>query len=199
MPVHRSSQPGAGGSQAARSLRQRGTRPVSPTQAPEASGNWDAERTMHAALRLLEHRARSAHELRQRLQRIGAPAGRISEALQRLSAMGYVDDGAFARQWTESRLRTGHGRRRIAQELHVKGVAPELIRRELDAQAPPAEELTGALEHARRRLRAWQRLPAAARQRRLQAFLQRRGFAVDVIEQVMERLVSESDDRDEAL
>ena len=149
---------------------------------------------MEAALRLLEFRARSRQELAQRLQRKGAVPSVIEAVLARLSAQGYVNDAVFARQWTESRLRTGHGRRRIALELRVKGIASATIRDALGELADPAREADAAERQVRQRLRLLRRLEPAAQRRRLYGFLQRRGYAADVIERVLARLVNNDDD-----
>lgn len=149
---------------------------------------------MEAALRLLEYRARSRQELAQRLRRKGAEPPVIERALARLTAQGLVDDEAFARQWTESRLRTGHGRRRIALELRVKGIAGATIRDALGELADPAHEAAAAERLARRRLRLLQRLEPAVQRRRLYGLLQRRGYAAEAIERVLARVVSDDDD-----
>lgn len=149
---------------------------------------------MEAALRLLEDRARSRQELLQRLQRKGAAPSVIDAVLARLSAQGLVDDEAFARQWTESRLRTGHGRRRIALELRVKGIAGALIREALAEVAEPAQEAAAAERLARARRRLLRSLAPAVQRRRLYGFLQRRGYAGDVIERVLARLVGDDGD-----
>ena len=146
---------------------------------------------MEAALRLLKYRARSRQELAQRLQRNGVESAVIEEVLARLAAQGYVDDAAFARQWVESRLRTGHGRRRIALELRVKGIASATIRGTLTELADPAHETEAAGQQVRQRLRLLRGVAPAAQRRRLYALLQRRGYAADVIERVLARLVTD--------
>ena len=144
---------------------------------------------MEAALRLLEYRARSRQELTQRLRRKGVEPPVIDETLARLTAQGYVNDEAFARQWVESRLRTGHGRRRIALELRVKGIASATIREALGELADAAHEAEAAGQLARARLRLWRGLAPAAQRRRVYGLLQRRGYAADVIERALARLV----------
>lgn len=163
--------------------------PRSAAQARPPRTVSSVEEALEVALRLLEFRARSRAELRQRLSRRGAGADAIEAALDRLAAQGYVNDEAFARQWTESRLRTGHGRRRIALELRVKGVAGGTIRETLETLADPEEETVAAARLARQRLRLLRRLEPAAQRRRLYGLLQRRGYAADVIERVLARVV----------
>ena len=147
---------------------------------------------MDAALRLLAHRARSRREIEQRLRRHGVAPETIEQTLVRLAGQGYVDDEQFARQWAESRVRTGHGRRRIAVELRAKGVATQTIRDTL-AGTDAQQEYEAARRLALQRLRAWRGLDAAAVRRRLYGWLQRRGYAGDVIEQVLARLAPDDD------
>ncbi len=152
------------------------------------------EEALEAALRLLEFRARSRAELRQRLSCRGAAADVIETALDRLAVQGYVNDEAFARQWTESRLRTGHGRRRIALELRIKGIAGGTIHETLETLIEAGDETEAALRLARQRLRLLRGMEPAVRRRRLYGLLQRRGYAADVIERVLTRLVSDDSD-----
>ena len=142
-------------------------------------------------MRLLECRARSARELRDRLRRRGAQAGVIDAVLAWLAAQGLVNDPVFARQWTESRLRTGHGRRRIALELRAKGIDGATIRSTLAETADPEQELAAALTLARRRAQSLRRLEPAAQRRRLHSLLLRRGYPHDVIERVLTRTVTD--------
>lgn len=69
------------------------------------------------------------------------------EALvERLAALGYVDDAAFAEARASALLRRGFGRRRISQALSAAGIAAEESP-ELDDQA----ELAAALRFAQRK------------------------------------------------
>ena len=58
---------------------------------------------LESAVRLLSYRPRSERELSDRLGRKGFARPAIDAALERLRELGYVDDAAFARSWTESR------------------------------------------------------------------------------------------------
>lgn len=137
-----------------------------------------------AALRLLAYRPRSEKELRLRLARRGYLPALIGETLARLRRLGYVDDEAFARFWTESRDSSSpRSRRLLRSELLQKGV-----------NAETASEAVGALSDeeaayraASKRLRAAQDSDYAAFRRRMGGFLFRRGFSYEVIRRTVDR------------
>src|SRR3954451_42052 len=82
--------------------------------------------TYDRALNMLASRGRASAELRRLLIRKGEPADRVDAAIERLIAVGFLDDAAFARQFTRSRgVGSGLSRRRIQQELSKRGVARE--------------------------------------------------------------------------
>lgn len=100
-----------------------------------------------------------------------------------LTARGYLDDAALARQWVETRAARGYGAARLRAELRARGVEPALVDAALAGLDPAA-----ALERARAAAR--RRLPVLARGRperlaaRLHDYLLRRGFASDVAARV---------------
>jgi len=73
---------------------------------------------------LLEVRPRSTEEVRRRLRDNGYRPDLVEGAVERLLALGYLDDAAFARSWVESRDRARpRGARALRDELRHKGVA----------------------------------------------------------------------------
>jgi regulatory protein len=83
---------------------------------------------LEAAARLLEVRPRSVAEVRRRLGDAGYRVDLVEGAIERLAALGYLDDAAFARAWVESRDRAHpRGARSLRDELRRKGVAGEAI------------------------------------------------------------------------
>ncbi|AVZ39558.1 MULTISPECIES: regulatory protein RecX [unclassified Dietzia] len=146
-----------------------------PPLAPEAH---DAAT---AALRLLRHRPRSEHELRERLLgKDHAPAA-VDEALARVRVWGLVDDAEFASEWVRGRRRRrGRSRGALERELREKGVAEAHIARAV-SHIDECDEHDHAAELVRARLA---RRPTGSRRaadlqgerRRLVAFLGRRGY-----------------------
>ncbi len=76
-------------------------RELSPEEVEALEALERRARALEDGLRLLAHRPRSRAELEARLRRKGHPAEAIDHALRRLTELGYVEDGAFARAWVE--------------------------------------------------------------------------------------------------
>lgn len=145
--------------------------------------------TYDRALNLLALRARSARELRRALVRKGEPPHQVDAAIARLEAAGFLDDGAFARQFARSKaVGAGMSRRRIQQELGRRGVA-RAVGDDAVAIVFEEEQLDerAVVENAaRKKLRSLKKLDAETRKRRLYAFLARRGYERDDIRRVMQ-------------
>jgi len=141
-----------------------------------------------AALRLLAYRPRSEKELRLRLARRGYVPGLVDETLARLRRLGYVDDEAFARFWTESRDSSSpRSQRLLRSELLQKGVEADTAS---EAVADLSDE-EAAYRAAGKRLRTLQEVDYQAFRRRLGDFLLRRGFSYDVIRRTVDRCWAE--------
>lgn len=139
-----------------------------------------AERVMGDAYRLLGHRARSREELRRRLLAKEHDEHAVEDALEKLSADGFLDDAAFARSYAADKRRIGGwGEERIRRGLRELGVSGADADDALGAPGEgEGEELERALAVLRRRGAPEQPLDAA-RRRAFQA-LQRRGFSSSV-------------------
>ncbi|OBK16558.1 recombination regulator RecX [Mycobacterium asiaticum] len=86
------------------------------------------EQARALCLRLLTARARTRAELAGQLAKRGYPDDVSNRVLDRLAAVGLVDDTDFAEQWVQSRrANNGKSRRALAAELHTKGVDDEVI------------------------------------------------------------------------
>jgi regulatory protein len=127
------------------------------------------------ALGLLAVRPRSRRELRTRLLRAGFDPVEVEGELERLQAVGLVDDEEFARQVTEHELAVRlSGRRAIESRLAAKGVDRATIEGALREVGVPDEQR--ALELARSRARRLEHLGPERAFPRLVGFLARRGY-----------------------
>lgn len=128
-------------------------------------------------LRLLTDRARSRAELATALAKRGVPEEAAESVLDRLMAVGLIDDAAFARQWVASRhAGRGLAGRALQAELRRKGIDEDAVGAALqtldcDDEAATARELVD------RRLRSLRGVPADARLRRLTGLLARKGYS----------------------
>ena len=148
--------------------------------------------TYDRALDLLALRARSAVELRRLLLRKQEPRELVEVAIERLLRAGFLDDASFARQFARSRaLGAGLSRRRLQQELALRGVARDVASAALDEvfAEEPIDEVAGLERVARKKLALLGKLDAPTRRRRLSAFLVRRGYDFDDINRIVDSLV----------
>ena len=160
---------------------------------------------MEIAVRFLGTRPRTRWELERRLRRAAASDDVITTTLDRLAAMGYVDDTAFARWWAEQRDRHApRGRRMVEAELRQHGVprdvleslrGEQLAEPVLDAEALPASEAERAYAALERHLRG-RDLPTDIKARqRIGAFLIRRGFDPETVRGAIREAADESTPR----
>lgn len=133
------------------------------------------------AMDALARRARSRADLGRWLREREFAAPDIEAALDRLVALGLLDDHAFARGFARTRLAAGRGfgPRRVAAELSRRGVARgvvDAVLAELADDAGAPDERTAARAVAERRAKSLRGLAPEEARRRLVAFLVRRGF-----------------------
>ncbi len=177
---------------------ERGVRPgraVTPDELSTLALAEAQRAALQSGLLLLSYRPRSERELRGRLARKGFAGEAIDQAIARLRVLGYLDDAAFARFWTETRqaLRP-RSRRVLVGELRRRGVAGETAQ---EASAG-VSDLDAAYEAASRRLRHLRNLEHRVFRERLGRFLTSRGFAYDVSRRVIERCWAEEHTSSEA-
>lgn len=166
---------------------ERGVRPGRELTDGELRALADADarhEALQSALRLLSYRPRSEQELRQRLARKGLPRAAIAATLSRLRELGYLDDAAFARFWTETRQASRpRSRRVVALELRRRGIAAE----EVEEATASIEDEEAAYAAAGRRLRLLGGLEYQQFRERLGRFLTGRGFSYDVARRTIDR------------
>ena len=153
---------------------------------PSISEPSREEQARALCLRLLTARSRTRAELSGQLSKRGYPDDISARVLDRLAAVGLVDDTEFAEQWVQSRrAKAGKGKRALAAELHTKGLDNDVITTVLGgidggAERDRAEQLVRA--RLKRENLDGDQLRAA---RRLVAMLVRRGYdqnmAYDVV------------------
>ncbi|HZK48811.1 MAG TPA: regulatory protein RecX [Thermoleophilia bacterium] len=144
------------------------------------------------ALRYLETRERSRVEVERRLARYGYGPELVSEVVKWLAHLGYVDDRRFAQWLVRSRSQGSWGPRRITQDLLSRGVERSIVKEAVGAarlagadQAQVVDEL--AIVMQRRFAHDLGADPARA-ERRISAYLERRGHGWDIIRLVVRRL-----------
>lgn len=126
-------------------------------------------------LRQLAGAPRSRADLSAALARKGFSREVVELTLDRLTALGLVDDRAFA-DWfvTSARRNQGLAGAALAQRLHGRGVDQSIIA--LAVGGRPDDERAAAEALVRRRIRTVRGLDDAAGRRRLVGYLLRRGY-----------------------
>jgi SOS response regulatory protein OraA/RecX len=95
----------------------------------------EPEVVLTAAFRYLEARARSVVETRRRLTEAGYRPELVERAIERLLAIGLLDDEVFARNWIESRDRASpRGETALRRELRLRGVEGAIVNATLEAR-----------------------------------------------------------------
>src|SRR5262249_29931531 len=98
------------------------------------------EQARALCLRLLTAQSRTRAELSGQLAKRGYPADISNRVLDRLAALGLVDDTDFAEQWVRSRrAKAGKSNRALAAELQTKGIDDDLIIAALDGLGAGAD------------------------------------------------------------
>ncbi|OBI87269.1 recombination regulator RecX [Mycobacterium sp. 1245805.9] len=164
---------------------------------PSTSEPSREEQARALCLRLLTARSRTRAELSGQLSKRGYPDDVRERVLDRLAAVGLVNDAEFAEQWVESRrTRAGKSRRALAAELRTKGVGKEVIGAAL-AGIDAAAERDRAEELVRAKLRRETLSGDDARlSRRLVGMLARRGYGQNLAcEVVLAELAAERERR----
>jgi regulatory protein len=153
----------------------------------------DVEAAYRTALRALERRGFARADLGRRLQRKGHPREAVAAALERVVALGLLDDAAFAANYVETRAPRGRGPSRLTRDLLAMGVERRIIDRALAAHASDAAAPTAIpLALATRRAAQLGDLARPVKRRRLLAFLARRGFSGSEVSEIVRRVIDGS-------
>lgn len=159
---------------------------------PQSTSEPSREELARAfCLRQLTARARTRAELAGQLAKRGYPDDIVNRVLDRLAAVGLVDDADFAEQWVQSRrAKAGKSKRALAAELHTKGVDNDVITTVLDgidagAERARAEQLVRA--KLRREVLCGDEEEAQEARviRRLVGMLARRGYSQTMASEVV--------------
>ena len=175
-------------------LRERPLKEGQPINLEEYD-NWLMVRqyrfALDRAVGYLAARARSKHEIEQKLLQAGYRPSTVEMVIYKLQRENLLDDADFARQWVESRQNHKLGRSRIAQELRRKGVSQEEAEDALSF-IEDDDQLSGAISLAEK---AASRIKPGEDKRktysRIAAMLARRGYSWDIAKEAIQQALSE--------
>ncbi len=132
--------------------------------------------------------------MRLSLSRRGYAPEAVGGVLDRLAAARYLNDREFARGWVQARAaRSGFGPLRLSRELRAKGIEEGDIRAALAELLEEHGPLTLAEAVARKKLTALQGAPPVVGQRRLAAYLTRRGFSTEIVLRLCRKFFPDTD------
>jgi regulatory protein len=153
---------------------------LDPAACAELRAAGRADAAERRALRLIAVRPRSRAELERRMGEWGLSAVAASGVLERLSAIGALDDAVLAAAVVSDRRARAYGRLRVHADLERLRVAPA-------ARAVAATDAGEEIDRARRALAARGAPDPAdpAGLRRAAGFLARRGFDADTVAAVL--------------
>jgi regulatory protein len=144
-----------------------------------------SEEAIHAsAMRIISIRQHSAAELRRKLLAKGADKSTVDRVLDRLSGVDLINDGRFARDYIEyAYVRKSWGGRKVRAGLSQRGVDRAIIEEVLGSPDAAQMEREGARRFVDKQTRGGGL--SADSTRKISAKLVARGFAWDVVSQVM--------------
>ncbi|WP_124727505.1 RecX family transcriptional regulator [Staphylospora marina] len=161
---------------------------IEPDLLREMAEEEEIQRVKQAALRYLSHRPRTEAELRNRLLSKGFEAGVCDRVVEEMKELGYINDHWFVRAWIRERQDGKKlGAKRLRQELIRKGIAPSLVDEAL-MEIPDDRQRQMAMELAERRCLRLVGEPWRNIERKVGAYLLRRGFGMEDVMSVLKEL-----------
>lgn len=158
---------------------------LSPEECERLEHEDAVHRGQEQALHFLAYRPRSRSEVERYLQGKEWPDEVIQHILAQLEEAGWLGDASFSRFWVDNREDfRPRSRRALQVELRQKGVSDQVIEQALQG----IDERDSAYRAAWGRAQRLARFDRQTFYRRLGGFLQRRGFAYDIVKETVERL-----------
>jgi len=152
-----------------------------PDETPRETGLERDDRIDRLIVSRLRRSSLSVAEVRAILVEHGLDEGEVAEWIERYERLGYLDDRRLAEQLAHSHgVRRGRGSGAVLHELGRRGIDDELAREAVDSLDPEVE-FEQALIIAERRARQLSGLDRQVAERRLSAFLLRRGYGSELV------------------
>ncbi|MEA5058640.1 MAG: regulatory protein RecX [Candidatus Pelethousia sp.] len=148
---------------------------------------------MDVALSYLTARSRTVREMELHLDDAYFGEVEVYECVERLKELGYLDDGRFAADFVESRLRTKPiSRRKLREQLYAHKLPPETVDTALAAVTDEIEQKNAA-EIAKKYWRQFEALEDFERKGRVMRRLMGRGYDLHAIRQSVEHVIGDLD------
>jgi regulatory protein len=144
------------------------------------------EGAVEKALRILNAASQTRTGLLRKLERAGYAGRTAGEACDRIEAMGYINDRAYAQATLAKRQRQGRGVKVIASELRHKGIDSDLVD-EILGELNVEDEVARASELAGKLLARHRDEPRVRQREHVMGGLVRRGYAPWVARRALEK------------
>lgn len=155
---------------------------LTDTQVTELKQASDFGKAYERALNYVMIRPRSVREVQQYARRKQWSPQDAQAIVDKLLARGYLNDGAFAKAWVQSRqLTKATSVRKLRLELKQKGVTDDLVAGALSATAYDEHAALEALIAKKRKLSRYANDP-----QKLMQYLARQGFGFDDIKAALD-------------
>ena len=155
----------------------------------------ELQKAKDAAYHYLSFRARSEKEMRDKLEEKDYTKEIVEQVVTDLERQRLLDDREFARCFVEARLGRVNGSRKLAHDLHQKGIKVEIIDEVLEQFAGDLDSNERAVEMLGKQAWRYRGLERDKAKRRMLGFLARRGYDADMarkaVDQVWQELADE--------
>ena len=145
------------------------------------------EKAFQKALKFLNYRPRSVHEVKQKMEELGFGESVIDAVVNELLTKNYLNDREFAENWISSRVQSKpRSQKMIRYELLKKLIPEDIIEEALEA-APNNYEL--ALCLGEKYLRRFAHIKEKEFIKKMTGVLARRAFSFSEIKTVLKELI----------
>lgn len=140
------------------------------------------------ALELLLSQTYTKQQMIEALEQSGFCDYAVNETIENLEQLSHIKDEKYARSWVKNRRRKRPASKSVMKrELTLQGVDKSTVDRVL-AEIDDADETVLALKVARKQVNRYKSFAPHVAQRRLYAFLTRRGFDHETVGKVMRQI-----------
>ena len=143
-------------------------------------------------LRLLSRRIYSRYEISRKLNNKGYPENIISTLIFWLENNNYINDELFAEMWAQFRLQNKPiGSYKLNQELRLKGIKQDIIKKIIDKTYNEIDELTVARNLIKDKIVSAKIKNISIDPKKIYNFLLRRGFSIEISRNIYHELNNE--------
>jgi regulatory protein len=140
-------------------------------------------------LRFLSRRIYSRYEILKKLNNKGYPENIIANLILWLENKNYINDELFAKMWAQFRLQNKPiGRYKLNQELRLKGIKKDIIKKIIDKAYNEIDELTLARNLIKDKIMSAEIKNIRIDPKKIYNFLLRRGFSIEISKNIYHEL-----------